>query len=224
MITLSNHIETPETSRIKDMKEKKVSKTLILGMGNTILSDDAIGILVKRLLEICLKNVKHLNFEETSWGGFRIIDLIKGFDYVIVVDAMKTGNCKPGTIKHLKVNDFLPTLRFNSYHDINFITALKLAEAMEEKVPNDIDIFTVEIIDNRTISFKLSEEVEQSLCNCTMEILNKLFEKNIISESEKNSCVSNLSDFMNNKENFIKEKLYSEEYNIIIKSKQFETK
>ncbi|MCX7833880.1 MAG: hydrogenase maturation protease [Ignavibacteria bacterium] len=223
MINTSYHIEATEPVEEKIMEESK-TKTLILGMGNTLLSDDAIGILVKRLLELCLKDIEHLHFEETSWGGFRIIDLIKGFNYVIVIDAMKTGNCKPGTIKNLKVNDFLPTLRFNSYHDINFITAVKLAEAMEEKVPTDIDIYTIEIVDNRTISFSLSREVEESITECSKEILNRLCEKNIISESEKSKCLSNLNLFMQDKKSFIKEKLYTEEYNILIKSKQFETK
>lgn len=223
MINTSYHIETSEPSENKNMEERKI-KTLILGMGNTLLSDDAVGILVKRLLELCLKNVNHLHFEETSWGGFRIIDLLKGFDYVVVVDAMKTGNCKPGTVKHLKINDFLPTLRFNSYHDINFITAVKLAEAMEEKMPSDIDIFTIEIIDNRTISFQLSKEVEDSISECTKEILNRLSEKNIISDADKELCFEKLSNFLQNKENFIKENLYNEEYNILIKSNQFETK
>lgn len=206
------------------MTEEKDVKTLILGMGNTLLSDDAIGILVKRLLELCLKNIKNLQFEETSWGGFRIIDIIKGFDYVIVIDAMKTGNCEPGTIKHLKINDFLPTLRFNSYHDINFITAIKLAEAMEERIPSDIDIFTIEIIDNRTISFKLSEEIQLALYECAKEILNKLHIKDILSDEEKSNCIAKLNEYLKDKSNFIKEKLYSEEYSILIKSKQLETK
>lgn len=224
MINTSYQIESSGPVGTKDMKDRRINKTLILGMGNTLLSDDAVGILVKRLLELCLKELKHFHFEETSWGGFRIIDLIKGFDYVIVIDAMKTGNSKPGEIKHLKINDFLPTLRFNSYHDINFITAFKLAEAMEEKVPSDIDIFTIEIIDNRTISFELSEEIKDSIFECAREIINKLYEKNLITDLEKSVCHKNLTENLINKEDFIKEKLYLEEYNIIIKTKQFETK
>jgi hydrogenase maturation protease len=157
-------------------------RSLILGMGNTILSDDAIGILVKRYLEQHLPDECGIDLLETSWGGFRIIDLLRGYDYVIIIDSIKTENSHVGFIHHLKTNDLLPTLRLNSYHDINFITAIKLAESLNEKMPSDIDIFAIEVDDNRTIREHISSEIRKSIYDCSLEVLELLKEKKLIKD------------------------------------------
>lgn len=149
-------------------------------MGNTILNDDAIGIIIVRYMSMHLKNLCDVHFKETSWGGFRIIDLIRGYDYLIVVDSIKTGKSKPGEILHLKTSDLLPTLRLNSFHDINFITAVKLAEKFNEKMPEDIDILAVEIENNLTVIEKLSEEIKNSIYTCSKKIIDLLKSKNLM--------------------------------------------
>ena len=155
-------------------------KTLILGMGNTLLNDDAIGIIIVRCLWSYLRNYGNIEFKESSWGGFKIIDLIKGYDYLMVIDAIKTGSAQPGHIHKLKSTDLLPTLRLNSYHDINFITAIKLAEALNEKMPEDIDIFAVEVENNYIIVEDLTENVRNSIDKCCKLIINILKNKKIV--------------------------------------------
>jgi len=155
-------------------------KTLVLGMGNTILSDDAIGIIIVRYLKKLLNGFCDIEFEETSWGGFRIIDLLRGYDYAIIIDSIKTENESVGYIHHLTPNDLLPTLRLNSYHDINFITAIKLAETLNERMPADIDIFAVEVDDNRTIREHLSSEIRKSVNECSKKVIELLKYKKIL--------------------------------------------
>lgn len=155
-------------------------KTLILGMGNTLLCDDGIGIIVKRYLENKLQGVRDIDFVETSWGGFKIVDLLRGYDYTIIVDSIKTGNKPQGYIHYLKPSDLLPTLRLTSYHDINFITALKLAETLHAKVPDDIDIFAVEVENNYTISEQLSPALWKAVTKCSYQIAARLASKGLI--------------------------------------------
>jgi len=155
-------------------------KTLILGMGNTILCDDAVGIIIKRYLEEKLINITDLDFYETSWGGFRIIDLLEGYDYAIVIDAIKTGQKSEGEIHHLTSLDLLPTLRLNSYHDINFITAIKLAEKLRIKVPSNIEIFAVEVEDNYTIVENLNTVIRKSIPVCSQRIVEYMVLKGLI--------------------------------------------
>lgn len=155
-------------------------KTLILGMGNTLLSDDGIGILIKRFLERKLSNTENVDFVETSWGGFRIIDLLRGYDYAIIVDSIKTAYKPQGYIYHLKPSDLLPTLRLTSYHDINFATALKLAQTFNEKIPAEIDIFAVEVENNLTISEHLSPLLWKSINECSELVAELLISKKII--------------------------------------------
>ena len=164
-------------------------KTLILGMGNTLLNDDAIGIIIVRYIWSYLRDSGDIEFKESSWGGFNIIDLIKGYDYLIIIDSIKTGSAQPGHIHKLKSTDLLPTLRLNSYHDINFITAIKLAEALNEKMPENIDIFAVEVENNYLIVEDLTEKVKKSIDKCSKLIIKILKNKKIVDRSFDDSAV-----------------------------------
>lgn len=155
-------------------------KTLVLGMGNTLLSDDGIGIIIKRYLEHRFNNEPGIDFVETSWGGFRIIDILSGYDYAVIVDAIKSANKPQGYIYHFKSEDFLPTPRLTSCHDINFATALKLAETLNAKVPSDIDIFAVEVENNYIVSEQISPSLWKSIVKCSGEVIKRLVSKKII--------------------------------------------
>jgi len=187
-------------------------KTLILGMGNTLLSDDGIGILIKRYLERRLRDTEHVDFVETSWGGFRIIDLLRGYDYAIIVDSIKTAYKPQGYIYHLKPTDLLPTLRLTSYHDINFATALKLAETFNEKIPAEIDIFAVEVENNLTISEHLSPPLWKSLNECSELIVELLVSKKILHGKKQVEDLRGIVDAELINELYSEDK-HNEEYN-----------
>jgi len=174
-------------------------------MGNTLLSDDGIGIIAKRSLETRLGNDFDLDFIETSWGGFRIIDLLSGYDYAIIVDSIKTNSKPLGYIHHLQPTDLLPTLRLTSYHDINFITALKLADELHAKMPSVIDIFAIEIQDNITICENLNHLLLDSITNVSEKIINLLKSKKVLPENFDNSNITITSYELKN--------LYDEELN-----------
>jgi hydrogenase maturation protease len=168
-------------------------KTLILGMGNTLLCDDGIGIIVKRYLEKNLSTLDNVEFRETSWGGFKIIDLLGGFDYAIVIDSIKTGNKPQGYIHRLNPNDLLPTLRLNSYHDINFITALKLAEIFHAKMPEHIDIFAIEVENTDIIAESIVPEIWDSIKRCSLEVIRVLKERKIIQNGKGHPLLNEIS-------------------------------
>ncbi|MBN1633801.1 MAG: hydrogenase maturation protease [Ignavibacteria bacterium] len=159
---------------------------LIMGMGNTLLSDDGIGIIIKRYLEQKMNSFNKIKFEETHWGGFRVIDLLRGFDYAIVIDSIKTGRVPEGEIHHLKTDDLLPTLRLNSYHDINFITALHLAKKMDYKIPSDIDILAIEIENNYTITENLNSVIRNSVITVSKKVIELLKSKGFITDERIN--------------------------------------
>jgi hydrogenase maturation protease len=161
-------------------------KALVLGMGNTLLSDDGIGIIIERYLEQELSGVREIDFVETSWGGFRIIDILSGYDYAVIADSIKTANKPQGHIYHLKVNDFLPTLRLTSYHDINFATALELAETLGIKIPKDIDIFAVEVENNYTISEQIDPVLWKSIKKCSEKIIKQLAFRHVLQKRNIN--------------------------------------
>ena len=133
-------------------------KTLILGLGNDILSDDAIGPkLVYRLKPDLTK--MPISFLTASVGGMELLDLLHGFERVIIIDAIKTGNAVPGTVQHLTPDHFKETLHLSNFHDLSFLDALKFASKMDIDIPKQIDILAVEIVEDLNFSNEFSPQI-----------------------------------------------------------------
>ena len=62
---------------------------MVLGLGNPILSDDGVGIYVVRAVAAQCQ-LDDVTFTEASVGGLRLLDVIAGYERVIVVDAIQT--------------------------------------------------------------------------------------------------------------------------------------
>ena len=135
------------------------SKTLILGLGNDILTDDGIGPKLVNDLQKELAN-EDFDFLNVCVGGLELLDHMQGYDTVFILDAIKTENGKPGDVYFLSTKDFKETSHISNLHDINFLTALKLAEKLSITVPSNIHIIAVEIIEDRVFSEKFSPELE----------------------------------------------------------------
>ncbi|MBU1941107.1 MAG: hydrogenase maturation protease, partial [Candidatus Thermoplasmatota archaeon] len=63
-------------------------KTIILGVGNPILSDDGVGLHVIQQLKKCIKNPQ-IHLDEALTGGMNLLDLLIGYDKAIIIDAVK---------------------------------------------------------------------------------------------------------------------------------------
>jgi hydrogenase maturation protease len=125
------------------VKRHNVLKTLVLGMGNTILCDDGVGIyVVWEAARQCQRD--DVIFAETSVGGMRLLDVIAGYDRIIMVDAIKTAAGNPGDIRRLHPGD-LPTLHSGSTHDLSLTGALALGRGMGMKLPEDEDFVIIAI-------------------------------------------------------------------------------
>lgn len=117
-------------------------KTLVLGLGNPILGDDAVGLRVAELVRACLPPEWGGDVDEDYWGGLRLMERLAGYDRAILIDAVCSGQYPPGTVLCLRPDD-LPTQHTASAHDVNLPTALRLAQALGVKMPA-IEIIAVE--------------------------------------------------------------------------------
>ena len=140
-------------------------KTLLLGMGNPILSDDAVGVRLARDIGKRLAGTTGLSIvEECSVGGLNILDIVSGFDRLIVLDSMRTARGIPGEWHRFTSDSLRGTMHLNNIHDVNFATALELGRRMGMSLPSgeDIHIFTVEVQDNATFSEVMTGLLERS--------------------------------------------------------------
>jgi hydrogenase maturation protease len=129
-------------------------RTLVLGLGNPLVSDDSVGLWVAEELKSLLAGRPEVDVDEDYWGGLRLMERMVGYDRAIVVDAICTG-AEPGTIHRFKP-DALATQRSASAHDMNLRTALELGRRAEVHLPADEEILLIGIEAEDVINF--SEE------------------------------------------------------------------
>jgi len=149
-------------------------KTLILGLGNPILSDDGIGLRVARALEGKL-NRQEVTVMETSMAGLSLLDLLVNFDRAIIIDAIQTIGGKAGQIYRLEPGAFNATRHAATTHDVNFATALELGNRLGLALPKQITIFAIEVEDVTTFSERCTPEVERVFPVC-VEMVREVIE------------------------------------------------
>ena len=137
-------------------------KTLVLGLGNPILGDDSVGF---RVIQGLKDKFSHpgLTLMESSASGLGLLDLITGYDKVIIIDAIQTEGGQAGKIYRLNTENFSGTRHLASPHNINLATALELGKKLGIALPQQIIIFAIEVVDVTTFSEKCTPEVEQAI-------------------------------------------------------------
>jgi hydrogenase maturation protease len=148
-------------------------KTLVLGLGNPILSDDGVGIQVAREVANQLNNPQ-VTVAETSGAGLSLLDSIVGYDKVIIIDAIQTKEGNTGQIYRMGTEDFSLTKHLSSPHQINLVTALELGKMLNLAMPQKITIFAVEAKDVTSFSEKCTPEVEQAIPEVVKMVLEDL--------------------------------------------------
>ncbi|MBN1993549.1 MAG: hydrogenase maturation protease [Anaerolineae bacterium] len=136
-------------------------KTLVLGLGNPILTDDGVGVRVAEAVRAALPPDSPVEVSEASVGGLRLMERVVGYDRVILIDAWhhplenQAGQHpatnlgrNAGAIHRLTLDDLRhlsPTQHSASAHDTSLITALAMAERMGLAVPQEFIIYAVEV-------------------------------------------------------------------------------
>ena len=117
-------------------------KTIILGIGNSILSDDGVGIHVVREVKKRIKNT-NITVDEAMTGGMNLLDLIIGYDKAIIIDAVKSKDDEHGFVRRIPISNF-NTMHSCNPHDVSLIEAIKMAKKLGEKrIPKQIIIIGI---------------------------------------------------------------------------------
>ncbi len=131
--------------------QKQMTKTLVIGLGNPILTDDGVGVKVAYEVERVLASVNSegIFVTEASAGGLRLMELMIGYEQVILIDALIgcSGNL-PGTVHRMTLDDLRnisPTQHSACAHDTTLVTALELGEQMGLALPKEINIYAIEV-------------------------------------------------------------------------------
>ena len=138
--------------------------TLVLGMGNPILSDDGVGLLVaERLRTSALPDGVEVLQSEAA--GLRLLELVRGFTRVIIIDALKSPaevEREPGEIVRYEAKDFRGGHRYGSAHSIGLDTVLELGQRLGYDMPEEVTVFAIEAVDVETFGEELSPPVAEA--------------------------------------------------------------
>jgi hydrogenase maturation protease len=156
------------------MQKKGKMKTLVLGLGNPILSDDGIGNRIAQVLEEKLARQQDVAVMETSLSGLSLIDLLAGYDKAIIVDAIQTAEGETGQIYRLNPDAFNNTRHVSSPHDVNFATALELGNKLGIAMPKQIVIYAIEVDDVSTFGEEFTPKVKDAIPKCIEHITKEL--------------------------------------------------
>jgi hydrogenase maturation protease len=160
------------TCRIYTVNKSNI-KALILGLGNPILSDDGVGTAVAHELESRI-DPRAATVIEASLGGLNLLDLLVGYERVIIVDAIKTGGGRPGQVYRLDPAALPGTRHTGSAHDINLVTALELGKKLNLEMPSKIDVFAIEVAETESFGDICTPAVAAAIPVCADMILEEL--------------------------------------------------
>lgn len=147
--------------------------TLVIGLGNPLLTDDGVGVLTARAVQDALavhglhaaevaevgadglsqgqrpviRPAPHsVEVVEAGVGGLRLMELMVGYDRAILIDAWADAELPPGAVRRLTLADLetvRPPQHLASAHDATLPTALAAGRRLGLKLPEEIIIIAV---------------------------------------------------------------------------------
>ncbi len=145
-------------------------RTLILGLGNDILTDDAVGLRIASELSgdpmIRQAGAEVLCSTEM---GLALLDLIDGQDELFILDSIQTTEAAPGFI-HILHGGELAKLPGVSPHFLGIGEMLALGRELHLHLPGKVTIYAIEVADPFTVGNCLSPVLEARLPSLVNEI------------------------------------------------------
>lgn len=137
-----------------------IMKPLVLGLGNDILADDAVGVLAVRAIRE--KWGDFVDAVECAVSGIALLEYLLDYDKAIILDAIRTSRHPPGVILELDPDALGPVLA-PSPHYAGLPEILVLAKELELNFPQEIKIFAMEVADPYTVGGEMSGAARQAV-------------------------------------------------------------
>lgn len=133
---------------------------LVLGLGNDILTDDAVGLrVVDRLRELLAPDADSaIELQATTEMGLALLDEIAGRAGLVLVDAVQTGAFPPGHIQEMQPHDFAGPLA-TAPHFLGLRETLALGRLLGLPMPGRTHLVAIEVADPYTLGTKLTPAV-----------------------------------------------------------------
>jgi len=143
---------------------------IIIGVGNPIMGDDAIGILtVEELRRV--SNRTDVTFATAQFSGIPLAEMLIGHERAVIIDSIIRADASYGElyrIKCTKGSNHHP----ESMHTIGIVDAMGVLERHGAKMPDAISIYAINIGHEQVVSDKISDEIARNAARYAHEIAN----------------------------------------------------
>jgi hydrogenase maturation protease len=145
-------------------------KTILVGLGNPILGDDACGWKVvdqvkQQVQQKSLLLDQDIDTIFLAVGGLELMEHLIGYDRAVIVDAVSFGNAAPGTVS-VQSLDNIPDFsggHTTSVHDTSLINSIRLARRLGLKLPVEIVVVGIETRPLFNFSENLTAEIAEMI-------------------------------------------------------------
>jgi hydrogenase maturation protease len=149
-------------------------KTIVLGVGNPILMDDGVGLHVVEEIKKHPQYSPDTPIDVAYTGGLNLLDMIRGYEKVILVDAIRQDTSTPGEVKRFNLKDASSLHSYNP-HDVSLPEALTLARSLgESSLPTEIIVIGIVVKQTFDFGEQLSDEVRNAIPTAVRMVLSEL--------------------------------------------------
>ena len=146
------------------------NKVLILGIGNTLMGDEGIGVHVVNSLEkTALPDGVELL--DGGTGSFLLLEPMQSAEKVVLIDATIDG-AKPGTIRRLRPKYSKDYPRTLTAHDIGLKDLIDAFYLMGDTP--DVTLFAVSIEDLQDLTTEMSPELDLAIPQVAKMVLEEI--------------------------------------------------
>jgi hydrogenase maturation protease len=134
-----------------------LKRTVVLALGNDILGDDGVGFHAARHLR--QEFGPEVEIVESPESGLALLDHLEGCERAIILDAVATGKCAPGTVLSWNRDDFTRLVAPNQ-HAAVLPHVLELAERLGLEFPRNLRVVAMEVKDPTVFRESLTDEAK----------------------------------------------------------------
>jgi hydrogenase maturation protease len=140
-------------------------QAVVLGIGNTILTDEAAGVRAVEALEKAFQMPANVQVIDGGTSGMEMIEDLSNVDFLIVIDVVKTG-AAPGTLVKIAGDEIPVFFREKlSPHQIGLPDVLASLELLDA-IPKEIVVLGVE-----PISLELGTEMTPTIAAAVPQLM-----------------------------------------------------
>ena len=150
-------------------------KTMIIGIGNSLLGDDGVGVHIALRLSRLIKD-ENVDVTDTNMGGLNLLDFILGYDKLIIIDAIMTNQSQVGEIYKLgqeKIRE--PAYLATSPHHFNLPATIEIGRRLfPSEMPKEVVVYAVGAQDVAQITEEITKKVSEAMPKVVKLVLEEI--------------------------------------------------